>query len=69
MSEDQFTKLFKYMEKRFDEMDKRIDGLASQIDRLTNTIDGFMKRLDEIETEQLARDRQFEKLLVWARKV
>lgn len=38
-------------------------------DRLINTIDGFIGRIDKYETEQAARDRQFEKLLVWARKV
>jgi hypothetical protein len=27
----------------------------SSIDRLTNTIDGFLKRLDEVESEQTAR--------------
>ncbi|MDZ7786311.1 MAG: hypothetical protein U5L95_04290 [Candidatus Saccharibacteria bacterium] len=63
MSDDQFTKLFQYMEERFDEVGKKLDEKASQVslDRLTNTIDGFVKRLDEIETEQAARDRQFER--------
>jgi uncharacterized coiled-coil DUF342 family protein len=28
MSEDQFTKLFKYMEKRFDVVDKKFDEAA-----------------------------------------
>ena len=41
----------------------------SSLDRLTNTIDGFVGRLDGVETEQVARDRQFERLLDWARKV
>jgi hypothetical protein len=39
------------------------------IDRLTNTIDGFIGRIDHYEIEQLARDRQFERLLAWAHKV
>lgn len=39
------------------------------IDRLTNTIDGFVGRIDRYESEQLARDNQFERLLDWARKV
>lgn len=39
------------------------------IDRLTNTIDGFVGRIDRYESEQLARDTQFERLLDWARKV
>lgn len=39
------------------------------LDRLTNTIDGFVGRIDHYETEQMARDRQFERLLAWAHKV
>lgn len=69
MSEDQFTKLFKYMEKRFDEVNARFDIIEQRIDNLTNTIDAFVKRLDDFEIEQASRDRQFERLLDWARKV
>jgi phage regulator Rha-like protein len=35
-------------------------------DHLLNTIDSF---IDRLQNEQLARDRQFERLLEWARKV
>lgn len=52
-------------------IDQKLDQKSSQnsIDRLTNTIDGFIKRLDENETEMTARDAQFDKLLAWAKKV
>lgn len=58
MSEDQFTKLFKYVEEFRAEMNTRLDEKASQdsLDRLTNTIDSFVKRLDDSETEQASRD-------------
>lgn len=71
MSEDQFIKLFKYVEKRFGDMDQRFDETASQssLDSLTRTIDKFFKRLDDFEIEQAARDHQFDQLLAWARKV
>jgi hypothetical protein len=36
---------------------------------LVNTVDGFVKRIDDYEIEQISRDRQFERLLDWARKV
>ncbi|MBI3624210.1 hypothetical protein HY218_01105 [Candidatus Saccharibacteria bacterium] len=36
---------------------------------MLNTIDGFIARIDKYETELAARDSQFQKLLVWARKV
>lgn len=71
MSEDPFTKLFKYVEEFRQEMNTKLDEKASQasLDRLTNTIDAFIKRLDDAEIEDVARDNQFKKLLAWARKV
>ena len=71
MSEDEFTRLFKYVSERFESIEKKLDEKASQasIDKLTNTIDGFITRIDHYETEQIARDAQFERLLAWARKV
>lgn len=35
MSEDQFTKLFKYMEKRFNDVDKRFDMQDAKISELS----------------------------------
>ena len=71
MNDDQITKLFKYVKQRFGDIENKIDQKASQdsMDRLINTLDGFLKRLDDIETEQSARDMQFERLLEWAREV
>ena len=36
MNEDEFTKLFKYIQKRFDSMDQKLDDKSSQasLDRL-----------------------------------
>ena len=71
MSEDQFTKLFKYMQGQFDSVNEKLDEKSSQksLDRLTNTIDSFVKRLDDAEIEQVSRDAQFKRLLEWAREV
>ncbi len=71
MNEDQFLKLFKYVEEFRIEINKKLDEKASElsIDKLTRTIDGFVKRLEDHEVEIAARDSQFEKLLIWARKV
>lgn len=71
MNDDQFTKLFKYIEEFRSEVNTKLDQKASQdsMERLLNTLDGFLKRLDDIETEQSARDLQFERLLEWAREV
>ncbi len=71
MSEDQFTRLFNYMQEQFDSIERKLDEKASQssVDRLTNTIDGFVKRLDISEIEQAARDSQFNRLILWAKEV
>ncbi|MES2971493.1 MAG: hypothetical protein V4702_04175 [Patescibacteria group bacterium] len=71
MSEDEFTKLFKYVEAFRSEMNQKFEQTASRssMDKLTNTIDGFIGRIDKYETELAARDAQFQRLLVWARKV
>jgi len=54
---------------RFNKIEKDISDIKKSIDRLTNTIDGFVKRLDDCETEQAARDAQFDRLLEWAKEV
>lgn len=43
VSDDRFTKLFKYMTDRFDGLEAKIDNKASQdsLDRLTAKIDSF----------------------------
>ena len=51
MDEDQFTKLFRYIEQFRNEVNTKLDEKAfkASIDKLINTIDGFVKRLDEVE--------------------
>ena len=71
VTEDEFTRLFKYVEDFRNEVNTKLDEKASQssLDRLTNTVDAFIKRLDNTEIDQAARDRQFDRLVAWARDV
>ncbi len=71
MSEDEFTNLFKYVQEQFDGVNRKLDEKASQasIDTLINSMDSFIKRLDDHDANMAARDRQFNRLLEWARKV
>ena len=57
------------VDNRFNKIEEDINQLKESHDRLLNTVDGFIARIDRYETEQVARDRKFEKLLAWARKV
>ena len=47
----------------------RFNKIEVNLDRLINTVDGFVKRLDDQEVENAARDAQFARLVDWARKV
>lgn len=71
MNDDQFTKLFNYMVKIDGRTERIEENMVTKEDheRLVNTLDNFMGRLDTSETEQAARDLQWERLLVWAREV
>ena len=71
MNEDQFTKLFKYVEEFRGEMNQKFDDAATaeSLNRLVNTVDAFVKRIDDNETEALMTKNQFNRLLEWARKV
>lgn len=68
---------------RFTQVNARFTGIENQLaevkqdtvdlkvshERLLNTVDAFVKRLDDYEAEQAARDAQFARLLEWAREV
>lgn len=57
------------VDQRFNKLEARMDRLEANIDRLTNTLDGFVKRLEDIEIENTARDSKYNRLLEWAKKV
>lgn len=54
---------------RFNKLEERMDKFEQKLEHLTNTLDGFLKRVEDAEIENAMRDRQFERLLAWARKV
>lgn len=51
MSEDQFTRLFKYMEKRFDGVDGHFAGVSNRFDHLEQIIDSYAGKLDTYAQE------------------
>ena len=58
-----------HVDKRFNVIESRLEEIDTKFGKLLSTVDGFVARIDRYETERIARDNQFEKLLVWARKV
>ena len=71
MSADEFTKLFKYMEKRFDQIDKTLETKADKLDveRLLKAVDAFAKRQEVDEEERLVMCHQLERLDQWVHQL
>lgn len=62
MSEDQFTKMFKYMQKGFADVDKRFDLVDKRFDDLTRVIDGYAGKIDTYAQEMAFMDHKISRL-------
>jgi archaellum component FlaC len=63
------VELFKYLDKRFAETNERIDGIDRKYDKLMTTLDAFLKRLDDSEINNVARDAQVSRLQRWVEQI
>ena len=57
------------VDERFSHLEARVDKLEEHFDRLNNTLDAFLKRLDDIETDNHARDAQIARMERWIEKI
>jgi len=64
MSDDQFTKLFKYMEEMRQEMNERFDNTATKadVDELRDTVIDFATHLDDYAQEMAAMSHKIDRL-------
>lgn len=69
MKDDQFDKLFVYMQGEFGAVHAELADIRGDIGQLRAAPDDMAKYISDNDTEQAARDAQFERLLEWARKV
>lgn len=71
MSQDEFTKLFKYMQKEFDKLNKRLDETATkkQVDDLTNTVDGLAGLIRDYQQEMLMLTRKVDRMERWIHEI
>lgn len=71
MSEDQFIKLFKYVEEFRKEVNYKLDQKAEQssLESLQRTIDRFINRLDDQEIGEALLQNRLDELVSWAKKV
>ncbi len=60
MSQDEFTKLFTYMEQRFDALEAKIDDKADkkQVDSLIGLVDTITKSQETDQQERLIANHQ-----------
>ena len=67
MSEDEFTRLFKYMAERFDKVDKALEEKASNSDmqRVLGLLDALSKRQEISDDERLVMANQLTRLHDW----
>ncbi|MDR0591206.1 MAG: hypothetical protein LBG75_01445 [Candidatus Nomurabacteria bacterium] len=62
MKNDEFEKLFKYIEKRFDKLDERLDIVDEKVDKVYDHLDSIEKTLDIDESERLVMGHQADRL-------
>lgn len=71
MSEDEFTQLFKYVQR----IEKKLDGLVEnvatkeQLDTLTNAVDSYAKKVDDYTQEMLMLAHKVDRLEKWINQI
>lgn len=70
MSQDEFAKLFVYMQKEFKRINEKLDNTATKedLDRLTNAIDAYAKQTEAYMQEMLALGNKVDRLEQWILK-
>lgn len=69
MSQDEFTKLFKYMEDFRSDVDKRFDETSTKIDDLVNTVDGLAKLVTDYNQEMLMMGNKVDRSENWINQI
>jgi flagellar capping protein FliD len=69
MTDDQFTKLFKHIEKMRAEMNARFDAVDTRFDRLETAVDAYAKQSEKYMQEMLALGTKVDRLEQWILKV
>ena len=57
------------VDERFNKIEEDIAQLNKKYDHLINTLDAFLKRLDDLEADNTARDAQLARIDRWVHQV
>ncbi len=69
MAQDEFTKLFTYMQKEFSAISKRFDETDLKIDHYASAIDGYAKQTEKYMQEMLALGHKVDRLERWIHQI
>ena len=69
MSDDQFTKLFKYIEKRFDAVDNRFDTVDTEIADLKGAVAELGGQLRDYHQEMIMLTRKVDRMERWIHQI
>lgn len=69
MSEDQFTKLFKYIEAFREDVDQKFAKIDSRLDSLEKLVDKVLKNQEIDEEERLVMGHQLDRLDRWTHEL
>jgi hypothetical protein len=69
MSDDQFTKLFKYMEKQFDAVGKRFDTVDTEIADLKGAVAELGGQLRDYHQEMIMLTRKVDRMERWIHQI
>jgi len=71
MSEDEFTKLYKFMQSEFKTIHEELEKTATKdgLNLLTNAVDAFAKQSETYMQEMLALGHKVDRLEQWILKV
>lgn len=64
-----YKKLTKHFDERFDKIDKDVSEINEKYNHLVTTLDTFLKRLDDIEANNAARDAQLARHERWLEQI
>lgn len=71
MSQDEFTKLFKYMQDEFSSIHAHLDETATkkQVDNLSGVVDGLAGLIRDYQQEMLMLANKVDRLEQWIHKI
>jgi hypothetical protein len=69
MSDDQFTKLFKYMQREFNLIHRKFDNVDKKFDTFTGAVDAFAKQTEIYHQEMLVLNHQVNRHDQWINKI